>query len=102
MGRHYRADVKDGSIGFLRSLWTSARWCQWVEPSEGAIGEGKGVVSFPKQLAFTLIAYLLRFSGFAEVVLKGRKAVADRAVIDRRLISTGTLQKMSELVGLLQ
>ena len=46
MGRHYRSDVKDGSIGFLRSLWTSARWCQWVEPSEGAIGEGKGVLFF--------------------------------------------------------
>jgi omega-6 fatty acid desaturase / acyl-lipid omega-6 desaturase (Delta-12 desaturase) len=46
MGRHYRSDVKDGPIGFLRSLWTSARWCQWVEPSEGAIGEGKGVLFF--------------------------------------------------------
>jgi omega-6 fatty acid desaturase (delta-12 desaturase) len=46
MGRHYRADVKGGSIGFLKSMWTSARWCQWVEPSEGAIGEGKGVLFF--------------------------------------------------------
>jgi omega-6 fatty acid desaturase (delta-12 desaturase) len=46
MGRHYRSNTKDGSIGFLRSLWHSARWCQWVEPSEGAIGEGKGVYFF--------------------------------------------------------
>jgi omega-6 fatty acid desaturase / acyl-lipid omega-6 desaturase (Delta-12 desaturase) len=46
MGRHYRSDVKDGSIGFLKSMWTSARWCQWVEPSEGATGEGKGVLFF--------------------------------------------------------
>jgi len=46
MGRHYRANVEGGSIGFLKSMWTSARWCQWVEPSEGAIGEGKGVLFY--------------------------------------------------------
>ena len=28
MGRHYRADTRGGSLGFLASLWTSARWCQ--------------------------------------------------------------------------
>jgi omega-6 fatty acid desaturase (delta-12 desaturase) len=27
-------------------MWRSARWCQWVEPSEGAEGEGKGVLFF--------------------------------------------------------
>ncbi|ORY18019.1 fatty acid desaturase-domain-containing protein [Clohesyomyces aquaticus] len=46
MGKHYRADVKDGPVGFLRALWRSARMCQWVEPSEGAEGEGKGVLFF--------------------------------------------------------
>lgn len=46
MGKHYRADVEGGSIGFLKSLWTSARWCQWVEPSPNAVGEGKGVLFF--------------------------------------------------------
>ncbi|TVY83456.1 Delta(12) fatty acid desaturase [Lachnellula suecica] len=46
MGRHYRADVRGGSLGFLKSMWTSARWCQWVEPSEGATGEGKGVLFY--------------------------------------------------------
>lgn len=46
MGRHYRADVEGGAWGFVRSLWRSARWCQWVEPSEGAEGEGKGVLFF--------------------------------------------------------
>lgn len=46
MGRHYRADVEGGSLGFLKALWKSARWCQWVEPSEGAIGEGKNVLFF--------------------------------------------------------
>jgi omega-6 fatty acid desaturase (delta-12 desaturase) len=46
MGKHYRADVKDGSIGFLKSLWNSARMCQWVEPMEGAEGEAKGVLFF--------------------------------------------------------
>lgn len=46
MGRHYRADVKDGPIGFLKAMWKSARWCQWVEPSAEAQGEGKGVLFF--------------------------------------------------------
>lgn len=46
MGRHYRADTKNGSLGFLQAMWRSARWCQWVEPSEGAQGEGKGVLFF--------------------------------------------------------
>ncbi|KAI1491627.1 fatty acid desaturase [Biscogniauxia mediterranea] len=46
MGRHYRSDTKGGSIGFLRAMWRSARMCQWVEPSEGAKGEGKGVLFF--------------------------------------------------------
>lgn len=46
MGRHYRSNTEGGSVGFLKSLWTSARHCQWVEPSEGAEGEGKGVLFF--------------------------------------------------------
>lgn len=46
MGKHYRANVEGGSLGFLKSMWTSARWCQWVEPSEGAEGEGKGIFFF--------------------------------------------------------
>lgn len=46
MGKHYRSNTKGGSLGFLTALWTSARWCQFVEPSAGAEGEGKGVVFF--------------------------------------------------------
>jgi omega-6 fatty acid desaturase (delta-12 desaturase) len=46
MGVHYRSDTRGGSMGFLASMWRSARWCQWVEPSEGAEGEGKGVLFF--------------------------------------------------------
>lgn len=46
MGKHYRADVEGGSWGFLKSLYTVARWCQWVEPSEGAKGEGQGVLFY--------------------------------------------------------
>lgn len=46
MGRHYRSDTKGGAIGFLKAMWRSARMCQWVEPSEGAKGEGKGVLFF--------------------------------------------------------
>ncbi|KAJ9133311.1 Oleate delta-12 desaturase [Pleurostoma richardsiae] len=46
MGKHYRADVAEGPIGFIKALYKSARMCQWVEPSEGAIGNGKGVLFF--------------------------------------------------------
>lgn len=46
MGKHYRSDTADGSVGFIRAMWTSARWCQWVEPSIDAQGEGKGVMFF--------------------------------------------------------
>lgn len=46
MGRHYRADTAGGPLGFLKALWTSARWCQWVEPSAGAQGEGRHVLFF--------------------------------------------------------
>jgi omega-6 fatty acid desaturase (delta-12 desaturase) len=46
MGIHYRSNVEGGAFGFVKSLWTSARWCQWVEPSEGAIGEGKNIYFF--------------------------------------------------------
>jgi omega-6 fatty acid desaturase (delta-12 desaturase) len=46
MGQHYRANTENGSLGFLQSMWTSVRMCHWVEPSEGAQGEGKGVFFF--------------------------------------------------------
>lgn len=46
MGKHYRSDVVDGPIGFARALWRSARWCQWVEPSEGAEGQDQGILFF--------------------------------------------------------
>ncbi|KAI9849405.1 MAG: Oleate hydroxylase fah12 [Thelocarpon superellum] len=46
MGRHYRSNVEGGSLGFLASMWRSARMCQWVEPVEGADGEAKGVLFF--------------------------------------------------------
>ncbi|KAL7807461.1 fatty acid desaturase domain-containing protein [Trichoderma gracile] len=46
MGQHYRADVKDGAVGFIRALWRSARMCHWVEPSAEAKGHGKGVLFF--------------------------------------------------------
>lgn len=46
MGRHYRADVEGGAIGFVKSMYKSARWCQWVEPNEGAEGENKNVMFF--------------------------------------------------------
>lgn len=46
MGKHYRSNTEGGAVGFLKSFYTSARWCQWVEPSAAATGEGKGVLFF--------------------------------------------------------
>jgi len=46
MGRHYRADVQDGSWGFIRAMYKTARWCQWVEENDGAEGENKGVLFY--------------------------------------------------------
>ncbi|CAA9963662.1 hypothetical protein CFE70_007693 [Pyrenophora teres f. teres 0-1] len=46
MGKHYRSDTKGGPMGFINALWKTARWCQWVEPSAEAEGEGKGVLFF--------------------------------------------------------
>jgi len=46
MGKHYRSDTRGGALGFIKSMWTATRWCQWVEPSVHATGEGKGVLFF--------------------------------------------------------
>ncbi|KAH8788049.1 fatty acid desaturase-domain-containing protein [Diaporthe sp. PMI_573] len=46
MGRHYRADVADGPIGFIKAMYKSARMCQWVEPCADAEGPGKNVMFF--------------------------------------------------------
>ncbi|KAL1837131.1 hypothetical protein VTK73DRAFT_4820 [Phialemonium thermophilum] len=46
MGKHYRADTRGGALGFIKALYKSARMCQWVEPAEGAVGKGKGVLFF--------------------------------------------------------
>lgn len=46
LGRHYRSNVEGGPWGFVKAIWTSARTCQWVEPSEGAEGVGKSVLFF--------------------------------------------------------
>ncbi|PKY08811.1 oleate delta-12 desaturase [Aspergillus campestris IBT 28561] len=46
MGNHYRTEAQTGWTGFLKALWTSPRVCHFVEPTEGAEGEGKGVLFF--------------------------------------------------------
>lgn len=46
MGAHYRSNTDGGSWGFLKALWSSARWCQWVEPNEGAQGEHAKVLFY--------------------------------------------------------
>lgn len=46
MGPHYRSEAHTGWTGFLKALWTSARTCQWVEPTEGAKGESQYVLFY--------------------------------------------------------
>jgi len=46
MGSHYRSDTRGGSLGFIASLWSSARWCQWVEPNANTSGQDAQVMFF--------------------------------------------------------
>ncbi|GES59162.1 oleate delta-12 desaturase [Aspergillus terreus] len=46
MGPHYRTEAHTGWTGFFKALWTSARVCQWVEPSEGTKGENQSVLFY--------------------------------------------------------
>lgn len=46
MGKHYRSDTKGGSLGFIKSMWTSFKRCNWVEPTDGAEGDAAGVLFF--------------------------------------------------------
>jgi len=46
MGKHYRSDTKNGPAGFIAAIWKSFRWCNWVEPNEGATGEHAGVLFY--------------------------------------------------------
>ncbi|KAL8677700.1 MAG: hypothetical protein Q9186_005913 [Xanthomendoza sp. 1 TL-2023] len=46
MGQHYLSDTKEGPIGFIKNLWRSVRWCQWVEESQDAKGEGKDILFY--------------------------------------------------------
>lgn len=46
MGRHYRSNTDGGMWGFLTSLWSSSRTCEWVEGIEGSEGENKGVLFY--------------------------------------------------------
>jgi omega-6 fatty acid desaturase (delta-12 desaturase) len=52
MGDHYRSDTRYGFFGFVWALWTSSHRCQWVEPSRGAEGKGKGVLFFRNSNGF--------------------------------------------------
>ncbi|KAJ5588322.1 hypothetical protein N7537_011000 [Penicillium hordei] len=46
MGDHYRSEAHTGWTGFFKAMWTSARVCHWVEPTEGASGESQGVLFY--------------------------------------------------------
>ena len=46
MGQHYRSNTEGGPVGFMKALWNSSRWCQWVEPMEGADGENASVLFY--------------------------------------------------------
>ena len=52
MGQHYRSNTEGGPLGFLKALWNSARWCQWVEPVAGAKGENTNVLFYRNRNGF--------------------------------------------------
>lgn len=51
MGIHYRKDqTGQGMWNFMVNFWKNAMSCTWVEPSEGAVGEGKDVLFFRNRI----------------------------------------------------
>jgi len=52
MGVHYRTSAAEGQgmWHFMKVYWRNGRTCQWVEPSEGAKGEGKDVLFFRNRM----------------------------------------------------
>lgn len=60
MGNHYRADVRGGSLGFLKALYNNMRSCQWVETLEGTVGENAGVYFFRNRNGLLLPAKKLQ------------------------------------------
>ncbi|KAI5785221.1 fatty acid desaturase-domain-containing protein [Pyronema domesticum] len=80
MGVHYRSDTKGGPVGFITALWKSSRWCQWVEESEGAEGEAKGVVFFRNR------------NGLGVPPLAAEKVIPRKAEL-RNLVQLGRVKK---------
>ena len=47
MGIHYKHDkTGTGMLNFLRNYWKNWMSCNWVEPSEGSIGDGQHVLFY--------------------------------------------------------
>ncbi|KAK3112127.1 hypothetical protein LTR53_011912 [Teratosphaeriaceae sp. CCFEE 6253] len=68
MGSHYRADVDGGSLGFLRAIYKSARWCQWVEANQDATGDAKNVLFYRNRNGFGMPPAKLEKSSTGMVV----------------------------------
>jgi omega-6 fatty acid desaturase / acyl-lipid omega-6 desaturase (Delta-12 desaturase) len=75
MGRHYRSNTEGGSIGFLKALYNSARWCQWVEPNEGAKGEYANVLFFRNRNGLGLPPRKIEDPALAAAAKKSRKGM---------------------------
>jgi omega-6 fatty acid desaturase / acyl-lipid omega-6 desaturase (Delta-12 desaturase) len=62
MGKHYRADVTGGPIGFLKALYRNMHVCQWVETLPGMEGEKAGVYFFRNRNGANLPPKVLKAS----------------------------------------
>lgn len=51
MGVHYKFDHSGRGIwNFMVNYWKTSTSCTWVEPSEGAVGEGKDILFFRNRI----------------------------------------------------
>jgi omega-6 fatty acid desaturase (delta-12 desaturase) len=51
MGVHYKFDHSGRGIwNFIVNYWKNSTSCTWVEPSEGAVGEGKDILFFRNRI----------------------------------------------------
>lgn len=51
MGIHYREDKTGvGMWNFMKNFWKNSKACSWVEPSEGALGEGLDILFYRNRI----------------------------------------------------
>jgi omega-6 fatty acid desaturase (delta-12 desaturase) len=70
MGKHYRSSGKESLLGFNKKLYDNFRTCQWVEPSDGSVGEGRDVLFYRNRRGLGVAPIDVRRDGSMEIFTK--------------------------------